>query len=94
MKSNCYKLLRAGGMLLYSKLISSGTGCRSRAEDAFVPTAAVNYLHSVLLHNSVSKQAIYLTIKRQNVTDFCTNEALLNFTFNFRSTCHVPIPYR
>ena len=48
-------------MLVYSKLISnSGAGCRSHAGDAFVPTAAVNYLHSVLLHNSVSEQTVYI----------------------------------
>lgn len=35
-------------------------GCRLRAGDAFVPTAALSYLHSILLHNSVSGSTLYL----------------------------------
>lgn len=56
-----------GNFGMDSKLISNcaSTGCRSRARNAFVPTTAVNYLHSVLLHNSVSKWNKRHTIKKK-----------------------------
>lgn len=50
-----------------SKVLSNGSaGCRSQARGAFVPTAAVNYLHSVLLHNSVSEPTLCLETKRDH----------------------------